>query len=105
MKYRTPCPACDGTVGFWSVFAAATPWHVRCSKCKSRLVLAWTPRLAGLVILEIVAGVGAGIAAGVATASGTQLLYPFLLALIVAGLIDVAVSLLVLNKGLLRLPK
>ena len=84
MKYRTPCPACDGTVGFWSVFAAATPWHV---------------------ILEFAAGVGAGIAGGVATANGTQLWYPFLLALIVAGLIDVAVSLLVLNKGLLRLPK
>ena len=105
MKYRTPCPSCDGTVGLWNVFAALSPWHVRCSNCRSRLVLAWTPTLAALVILEIVAGVGAGLAGGFAAANGTALWYPFLLALVVAGLVDLVVSLLVMNKGLLRLPK
>lgn len=105
MKYRTPCPACDGTVGFWSVFAAVSPWNIKCSTCKRRLVLGWTPTLAALVVLEIVAGAAAGIAGGLAAANGMQLWYPFLLALAAAGLIDAFVSLLVMNKGLLRLPK
>ena len=68
-------------------------------------MLAWTPTLAALVILEIVAGAGAGLAGGFAAANGTTPWYPFLLALVVAGLVDLVVSLLVMNKGLLRLPK
>ncbi len=105
MKYRTECPACDGTVGLWNVFAASTPWHIKCSKCKNRLVLAWTPTLATLVILEIATGVAAGIAGAFVAANGIGFWYVFLLALLVAGALDLVVSLLVMDRGLLRLPK
>ena len=52
MKYSTPCPACGEPVTLGRIIVAPTPWHLKCSKCKSRLVVRWqTPIVVSVIVL------------------------------------------------------
>ena len=61
MKTQGVCPACDGTLTFWSAFKAPTPFTIRCPACKTKLRTVF-PRL-GLIfaiVLVSFSGVGGG---------------------------------------------
>ena len=104
MKYSTPCPACGEPVTLGRIMATPTPWHLKCSKCKSRLVVRWqTPIvvsemvLAGLIIALLRWG------PGVISLGNRALIV--LIALLVGLLLEVTFGLWVTTKDNLRLPK
>ena len=107
MKYSTPCPACGEPVTLGRIIAAPTPWHLKCSKCKSRLVVRWQTPIVVSEVAYAVASAGLIIAfrwgPGVISLENRALI--ILIVLLFWLLLEVTFGLWVTTKDSLRLPK
>ena len=106
MKYSTPCPACGEPVTLGRIIVAPTPWHLKCSKCKSRLVVRWQTPIVVSVFIGTLAGLIIALlrwGPGVISLGNRALIV--LIALLVGLLLEATFGLWVTTTDSLRLPK